>query len=205
MEVRIFREPSTGKLPAEWQRARTLYYRGMAGDENAFRAADHLFSELYASHPALPLIQVYYGSLRLLEAGRTWAVWQKQRLSEQGILLVDSAVRADPQNLEIRFVRAVTTYHLPAFFHRKQQSKDDFAHLARVAERAVRNGQFEPRLAAASLYFYGEFLAEDGCKREAIASWRSAVTLAPGSPAAEGAEKRLRKLGLLSRCTQKLE
>jgi hypothetical protein len=107
---------------------------------------------------------------------------------------MDEAVAAQPANLEIRFVRAATTYHLPLFFHRKQQSKKDFAFLARFAMKAAQTGRLEPRLAAASLYFHGEFLEEAGRKASAITSWKCAIQLAPGSPAALGAQKKLEEM-----------
>lgn len=179
------------KLPSEWQKARTFYYRGIDGDRAVYEAATRLFSQFYRDDQCVPLIQVYYGSLRLLEAGRTWALWKKNALSREGIRLMDDTVSAQPDNLEIRFVRAATTYHLPGFFHRKQQSKEDFAFLARFAVKAAQTGRLEPRLAAASLYFHGEFLEEAGRKDLASASFRRAIQLAPGSPAAIGARKKL--------------
>jgi hypothetical protein len=39
-----------------------------------------------------------------------------------------------------------------------QQAQDDFAFVASCAAEAARKGALEPRLAAASLYFYGEAL-----------------------------------------------
>jgi hypothetical protein len=187
-----------GELPAEWKKARTLYYRyyrGIDGDDRAYESAQQLFSELYGKYPCVPLIQVYYGSLRLFEAGRTWALWKKNDLSGQGIRLMDGAVAAQPDNLEIRFVRAATTYHLPTFFHRRRQTKSDFAFLARFAIEAAKTGRLEPRLASASLYFHGEFLEEAGHKNLACSNWRSAIELAPGSPVAAGARKKLKELG----------
>lgn len=181
------------KLPSKWQKARALYYRGIDGDRAAYEAAMRLFSQIYSNNQCVPIVQVYYGSLRLMEAGRTWALWKKNALSREGIRLMDNAVSAQPDDLEIRFVRAATTYHLPVFFHRKQQSKEDFDFLARFAIEAAQTGRLEPRLAAASLYFHGDFLEEAGRKNLAYASWRSAIQLAPGSPAAIGARKKLKE------------
>ncbi len=181
-------------LPEPFARARTLYYRGADGDAKSYDEADKLFTDLYDQHAKVPRIEVYYGSLRLLEASRTWALWKKNRLSREGIELMDAAVAAAPDDLEIRFVRAATTYDLPGFFHRKEQSEQDFAYLARHAEQAVRDGMLEPRLAAASLYFNAEFLREDH-RQDAIASWKKAIAVAPDSRAARDSEEELKKLG----------
>ena len=82
------------------------------------------------------MITAYSGSLELLEAARTWAVWKKHTLSQEGLAQMDSAVNAAPDNLEARFVRALTTWHLPFFFHRKAQAESDLAAIAPRAEQA---------------------------------------------------------------------
>jgi hypothetical protein len=181
------------RLPPDWQRARTLYYEGIAGNDGAIASAARLFTEMYREDANAPMIQVYYGSLRLLEASRTWALWKKNSLCKEGIRLMDQAVLAQPESLEIRFVRAATTYHLPAFFHRKEKAREDFAYLAHRAVSAAHEGRLEPRLAAASLYFNGELLNEAGCQECAIANWTRAISVAPNSPAARGAREKLAK------------
>jgi hypothetical protein len=125
--ILCFTPAGSCKLSTDLQGARLAYYKGLQGDSVAYERADRLFSRLYREYPSIPLIDAYYGSLRLLETGHTWAFWKKSSLSRQGILLINEAVAEQPDNLEIRFVRAATFYHLPAFFHLKQQSKEDFA------------------------------------------------------------------------------
>lgn len=181
-------------LTAEWRQARAAYYKGIQGDSIAYEQADQLFSRLYQEHPDIPLIEAYYGSLRLLKASHTWALWEKGSLSKQGIALMNCAVAAQPDNLEIRFLRAATFYHLPAFFHLRQQSKEDFAYLAKVAVQAARTGRLEPSLAAASLYFHGIFLEEAGKTKLAVDNWQRTIDVAPTSPAALGARKKLKEL-----------
>ena len=194
LTVALVSPAAVGEPSVQFQHARSLYYRGIDGDERAYRSAAEMFSRLYDTDKKAPIVEVYYGSLRLLEASRTWALWKKNGLSREGIELMDRAVSAEPQNLEIRFVRAATTYHLPGFFHRKQQSQEDFAFLALRAAEAVRKGTFEPRLAAASLYFHGESLEKSGQKTMAEENWRSALAIAPDSPAARSAREKLKEL-----------
>ncbi len=168
----------------EFQQARELYYQGAGGDKQAYEHADKLFTELYRQRGNDARVKAYYGSLRLLEASHTWALWKKNGLSKEGIQLMDSAVSEAPDDLEVRFVRAATTYDLPGFFHRKEQSERDFDVLAERAEIAAREGSLEPRLAAASLYYHGEFLRDAGKKQAAMASWKQAIVIAPESRAA---------------------
>lgn len=178
---------------ARFEHARTLYYAGADGDRAAYSEADKIISTLYQQFPGQPRVEVYYGSLRLLEASHTWALWKKNALSKQGIQLMDAAVKASTDDLEVRFVRAATTYDLPAFFHRRDQSERDFAYLADRAWIAAKDGRLEPRLAAASLYYRAKFLRDAGNMQAAMELWKQAIKLAPQSRAARDSLEELKK------------
>lgn len=173
--------------------ARKLYYQGIDGNKAAEEQADSLFSELYRQQPDDALVTVYFGSLRLAEADRTWALWKKNSLSKQGVQLMDRAVASAPENLEVRFVRGATERELPAFFGRKQQALEDIAAIVRTPEPTLRQG-LEPRLASASFYYYGIDCASAGQKTEAAKAWRTAMRLAPDSPPGQSAAEKLKAL-----------
>lgn len=180
------------QLP-QFKQARHLYFQGSDGDKKAYGQADEQFSELYRQHRNDPRVQVYYGSLQLVEAAHTWALWKKNALSREGIELMDKAVASAPSDLEVRFIRAATTYDLPGFFHRREQSEQDFAYLADRAETAAKKGTLEPRLAAASLYFHGAFLRDAHKLEAATAAWKDAIAIAPQSRAARESREALNK------------
>jgi transposase len=182
-------------FPAEqYNQARALYYKGSDGDKDAYEQAARLFTALHIERPDDPRVRAYYGSLRLWEASHTWALWKKNSLSKEGIQMMDSAVQADPQNLELRFVRAVTDYSLPSFFHRGEQAAAEFKFLAERASESARTGALEPRLAAAGLYFHGMFLRDASDNKGATQAWKEAVLVAPQSRAARDSADELRKL-----------
>lgn len=186
---------TAGPFPAtEFDQARKLYYQGADGDKKAYDRAAELLLSLRKQCPNDPHIEAYYGSLRLVAASRTWAIWTKNSLSREGIQLMDAAVASAPENLDIRFVRAVTTYSLPSFFHRTQQSNQDFDFLAKRAVQAAHDGRLEPRLAAASLYYHGEFLRQSSNLRQAVEAWKQAIQLAPQSRAARESKAELAKV-----------
>lgn len=178
----------------EFLRARSLYYKGSDGDKDAYEQAAKLFENLHSQNPNDPRITVYTGSLCLWEASHTWALWKKNGLSKEGIELMDSAVQSNPDDLEIRFVRAVTDYSLPSFFHRREQAQQDFALLAPQASAAATAGKLEPRLAAASLYFQGMFLHDSGKDKAAEDAWKQAISISPESRAARDSAEELKKL-----------
>lgn len=172
--------------------AKNLYYQGIYGDKAASEKSDRFFTELHKQLPNDPLVTVYYGSLRLLEAQHTWALWKKNSLSKQGVQLMDNAVSAAPNDFEIRFVRAATDFNLPSFFKRKQQAQSDFDFIVQRAEEAARQGSFEPRLAAASFVYYGDLCKEQSRLKEAADAWKTAIRIAPDSHAGRAAADRLR-------------
>lgn len=174
--------------------AKAAYYDAADGQRERMDVAAKLFSEMHAACPTDARVMAYQGSVQLFEASHTWALWRKNSLSKEGITAMDAAVASAPDNLEVRFVRAATTYNLPSFFHRRQQSADDFSILAREAEAGVRNGRFEARLAAASLYFHAEFLHEKAQNRQAVDAWKLAIRVAPQSRAARDSANELKKL-----------
>jgi tetratricopeptide (TPR) repeat protein len=181
-----------GAHAEEVQQAKKLYYQGIYGDKAAGEKADKLFANLHQQLPDDPLVTVYYGSLRLLEAQHTWALWKKNSLSKEGVQFIDSAVRAAPNNLEVRFVRAATDRHLPSFFGRKQQVQSDLDIIVRRAEEAVHQGHFDPQLAAASFFYYGELCQEQSRPKEAADAWKTAARIAPDSHAGHAARSKLR-------------
>jgi hypothetical protein len=184
--------PTDSSYAEPIRRAKDLYYQGIYGDKAAGEKSDELFTELHKQLPNDPLVTVYYGSLRLLEAQHSWALWKKNLLSKRGVQLMDTAVSAAPNDLEVRFVRAATDRSLPAFFGRKQQLQSDLDFIVQRAEQAARQGSFDPRLAAASFSYYGDLCKEQSRPKDAREAWKKAVRIASDSHAGRAAANKLR-------------
>ena len=105
---------------------------------------------------------------------------------------MDAAVNSNPDDLEARFVRALTTWHLPSFFHRKQQAEDDLLYLGPRAETAARSGALPPKLAAAALDYCGQVLEDRKQPDKARQAYLAAARVDADSPAGKDAVKRLR-------------
>ncbi len=171
--------------------ARASYYAAIEGNRAADAEAQQQFADLVREHPHEATLQAYAGSLELLQASHTWSLGQKHALSVGGIAEMDAAVNADPNNLEARFVRALTTWHLPFIFHRKEQAEEDLLFLGPRSEQAVRTGALPPKLAAAALDYYGQVLDERKERDAARGAYEAAVRVDRSSPAASDALKRL--------------
>jgi tetratricopeptide (TPR) repeat protein len=173
--------------------ARLAYFKDVEGDHEAHTQARDEFAALAKEKPGDAVVEAYIGSLDLLEAARTWAVWNKHTLSQQGLHELDQAVNQDPTNLEARFIRAATTWHLPFFFHRREQAEGDFAYIAPRAADAVAAGTLPPQLAAAALDYYGQVLSERSDHTAAKNAYEAAVRIDQSSPGGQDASRRLKQ------------
>jgi hypothetical protein len=149
---------------------------------------------LHAERPDDARVLAYLGSLRLLEGKAEVIPWKKGELCMEGLRLLDRAVEAAPDDLELRFVRGRSTLPLPFFFRREAQARDDIFHVARRAVEATLAGTIEREVAAAALLEEG-ILREEGSEPErARQSWSAAAELAPDSRYGRAARARLERL-----------
>ena len=185
----------TLRSPAFNQRlatARTQYFADIEGDRAAEDKARSSFAALAKDYPGDPVVAAYTGSLELLQAARTWAIWDKRKLANDGLDQMDQAVNRAPNDLEARFIRAASTWHLPFFYKRRDQAASDFTYIAPRAEGAVVAGTLPPELAAAALDYYGQVLNDRADHPGAKQAFEAAVRIDGASPAGRDALKRLR-------------
>jgi hypothetical protein len=171
--------------------ARRQYFADLQGDRAAASRAQASFAALSRDFPADPVVEAYSGSLELLDAARTWAVWNKRKLANDGLAEMDQAVSRAPNNLEARFIRAASTWHLPFFYGRRKQAADDFTFIAPRAEAAAKKGTLPPELAAAALDYYGQVLIDRSDNHGAKQAFEAAVRVDGSSPGGRDALKRL--------------
>jgi hypothetical protein len=138
--------------------ARAQYFAYLQGNHAAAEKARADFVALSRDYPGDSVVDAYSGSLELLDAARTWAIWDKRRLANEGLEKMDQAVNRAPGNLEARFIRAASIWHLPFFYKRREQAASDFTLIAPHAEAAAAKGELPPELAAAALDYYGQIL-----------------------------------------------
>jgi hypothetical protein len=178
---------------SDLQNAKSRYFAAVDGDEKALSEARQIFEQLRSTHPKDAVILAYAGSVQLLQASHTLAPWRKGKLAKEGLGQLDEAVRAAPDNLEVRFVRAASTYHLPGFFKREKQSEDDFAWLSSRVAAAVASRSLDARIGAAALYHHGLFKEKAGDQAAARSAWQEAVRTGPETRAGGDARKRLQQ------------
>jgi len=175
--------------------ARNAYFRVITtNNRDADQQAHEALAELERAYPNDAVAKAYHGSLELLDAAHNWAIWNLHKQAADGLNLLDEAVAQAPGEPEARFIRAATSWHLPGFYHRKAQYEADFALLAPRAEQDARDGHLPPELAAATLNYWGQILVNRNDNSGAKVAFSTAVRVAPQSPGAADAAKRLRQL-----------
>ncbi len=175
--------------------ARTAYFRVITSSNRAADIAAHkALAELEDAYPDDPTAEAYHGSLELLDAAHNWQIWNLHRQASDGLSRLDEAIRHAPNDPEARFIRAATSWHLPAFYHRRQQCEEDFAWLAQRAQSDAHVGKLPPELAAASLNYWGQILVRRKDYSSARSAFQQAIQIAPQSPGAQDAARRLHNL-----------
>jgi hypothetical protein len=172
--------------------ARKQYFADLQGNRSAADQARASFAALARDYPGDSVVGAYSGSLELLDAARTWAIWDKRRLANEGLQKMDQAVNRAPGDLEARFIRAASTWHLPFFYKRREQAASDFSMIAPQAEAAAAKGSLPPELAAAALDYYGQVLIDRSDSHGARQAFEAAVRIDGASPGGRDALKRLR-------------
>jgi hypothetical protein len=168
-----------------------LFYRAVAGDHDALGQSQELLHGLGGAESPDAEVVAYTGAADLLAASGAFFPWDKASLAHRGLALQDRAVAMAPQDLEVRFLRGVTNYQLPVFLGRHQLAIEDLAAVARVAEKAAREGRLDRRAAVTDLDTYANELQRQKRLAEAIAAWRAAVRIGPDIPAGADALKHL--------------
>jgi hypothetical protein len=183
---------AAGSFTQRLAEARSEYFAYLQGNRSAGDKARASFAALSREYPGTAVVDAYSGSLELLEAAHTWAIWDKRRLANEGLAKMDQAVNRAPDDLEARFIRAASAWHLPFFYRRRDQAANDFAFIAPRAEAAVVKGTLPPQLAAAALDYYGQVLIDRSDSHGAKQAFEAAVRIDGASPGGRDALKRLR-------------
>lgn len=89
------------------------------------RVTDSLYTELSARNSASPLIIAYTGTLEALKAKHSWNPYQKLKYVARSQKNLEKALRVEPNNLEIRFMRFSIQHYTPAFLGYSKELAED--------------------------------------------------------------------------------
>jgi tetratricopeptide (TPR) repeat protein len=113
-----------------------LYANIQNGNKNDRLKAFNFFSQAYKTNPEDRLIAAYYAdclSLIGLDSGDMSTMFPNVY---KAMKIINNAVLNEPDNIQIRFLRAYHMFRLPeAFFHRTAVAKEDFDYLIQRYEQ----------------------------------------------------------------------
>ncbi|QGR00308.1 hypothetical protein EHS13_29745 [Paenibacillus psychroresistens] len=118
------------KHKKQFEEAKKLHYKGVDGDKNAVKSANQHLSKLREAEPGNALIEAYYGSSLVLIARDSVKPLEKADKAQEGFDTLNRAINSDPNDKEIRLLRANVCLRLPeSFFHCLQTAIEDFTFL----------------------------------------------------------------------------
>jgi len=183
--------------PDALEQARAAFERGLRGSESDNEAASARFQQLSQAEPGNPLYLAYYGSTFTLKARDAWLPWKKLKLGEQGLDLIDKALKRltpeqaqAPLGIETRLVALSTFLKTPdQFFHRYDSGKA-------LLDEIMKNPAFAhypPRIQARFHAQAAGVARKEGKPAEEAAQLKRVLELDPQG--GDAARARLKELG----------
>ncbi|WP_257962466.1 tetratricopeptide repeat protein [Bacillus sp. UMB0893] len=114
----------------QFEEGKRVLMKGADGDKNAVKIAYEIFLELRKTEPDNALIEAYYGSTLALLARDAVQPLEKADKAQEGLDSLNQAIAMDPNQKEIRLLRAKVCLRLPeSFFHCSQTAIEDLSFL----------------------------------------------------------------------------
>jgi len=109
---------SNNDLMQQFEEAKKLLRKGADGDKNAVKLAHEKLVKLREAAPADAVIEAYYGSSLALSARDAVQPLDKADMAQEGLTVLARAVSMNPNQKEIRMLRAYVCLKLPeSYFH----------------------------------------------------------------------------------------
>lgn len=165
--------PALADANVEQQEIARLYKRALAGDKPAVEQCIAKLEAALKREPQNQLARVYLGSTYTLRSRDLGFGPNKLKVLKQGLVVMDEAVSANPQDGHVRLVRALTTDSLPFFLGRRNATRQDFETLVATARKTP--GQFTEGDLQVIYFNAGNVARSDGDAPRALDLWREAA------------------------------
>ena len=161
-----------------------LHKLGVDGDKEAVTRAHELFEQMHQTNPDDQVVKAYFGSATTLLGRDAIDPTERFKYVLKGNKILDSAVAADPENIEIRTLRGYVSYRLPEmYFHRTATAIEDFEYLVERYEQD--NGVFSRDFYWQILFDMGVACKNIGQLEQAEATWTKLLNAAVHSKYSE--------------------
>ncbi|WP_051475580.1 hypothetical protein [Bacillus sp. J37] len=131
---------SKGDWKKDFQEAIQLHQQAIDGDKQAAKKAYEILKKVKLKTVNHALIDAYFGSSSALIARDHPDLIEKMNLAKRGLKVLDQAVKAEPNNSEIRVLRGNVAFRLPeTYFKRTKTAIEDFHFLIKEYENNRNN------------------------------------------------------------------
>lgn len=168
-----------------------VYYHdlGVAGDHKAVEQGEKFLKKAVSMDSTNAYATGYYGSILSLKARDASVPWTKVKYAKQGFEQLDKSIQMEPNDLDVRLIRAMNSYQVPKIMKRLALSLEDFDFI-------IKHKTFEswtPDHRAFVYLHFGKALDKDDQHKKAKELFELAIKEAPGSKSAGEARKALKK------------
>ena len=150
------------------------------------------------AHLNTPASEAYLGTIEMLKARDLergfFQLFKKKRLVQEGIEKLDHAVRTQPDNPQVRIVRAIAYLRVPSYFGKFEEGLADMEKVIRWIEEGKLNVPEEELLFRdrSSLYYYaGQYYLKKGERKKAKEMFSKATGSTFHTPFAVASRKRI--------------
>ena len=153
---------------------------GVEGDKNAVEKGEQLFEKVLSLDSDNAFATGYYGSILSLKARDAKMPWSKIKYAKKGFEQLDKSIQMNPDDLDVRLIRAMNSYQVPKIMKRLPVALEDFDFI--INHKAFESWTADHR-AFVYLHF-GKALEKDDQHENAKHYFELAVTEAPDSKSA---------------------
>ncbi len=164
------REINSENFDEIFREAANLYMLGVGGDKQAVKDAIDLLKKLHSHEPENHVVEAYLGSALALIGRDAVSPVEKFKNTNNGLKMLDHAAILEPDNIEIRNLRANVSFKLPEmYFHRTGMAIEDFLYIASRYEED--DTIFAPDLYWQTLFNIGSAFKTLGYTQDAHSAW----------------------------------
>lgn len=158
-----------------------LCYReaGYGNNAEVVPLAEKYLEELLAMDPENAYATALLGSTLTMYARDT--IWPLTRLrhARHGNAVMDKAVAMAPDSVQVRWVRALNNFHMPAFLHRETIVRRDFTWMWEQITREDSGSKISADLKHGIAWFQGRILEREGYAEQAAKVWKVGLGFDP--------------------------
>ena len=166
-----------------------VYYHdlGVDGDKKAVNKGEEFFEKVLSLDSSNAFATGYYGSILSLKARDAKMPWTKIKYAKQGFEQLDKSIQMNPDDLDVRLIRAMNSYQVPKIMKRLPLSFEDFNFI-------IDHKTFESWTADHKAFVYlhfGRALEKDDQDDKARECFETAAKIAPLSKSGIEAKDKL--------------